>query len=69
MHVLGSQPKIFSDRFLVHVLGSQVVNFQSLKGQTDSSFKMCAICQALFTLQTDGFLLQYKWIILALMDI
>ena len=53
----------------MHVLGSQVVNFQSNKGQTDSLFKMCAICQALFTLQTDGFLLQYKWNILALMDI
>ena len=35
----------------MHVLGSQVENFQSLKaqGQTDSLIKMCAICQVLFT--------------------
>ena len=42
-----------------------------LKGQTDSSIKMCAMCQALFTLQTDEgfFMVSIQWETLTWKDI
>ena len=72
MNVLGSQPKIFQDRFLVHVLGSQVESFQSLKAQRSNWFfiqNVCHVSSFVYNSNRWCFLLQYKWIILALMSI